>query len=91
MSFLAQERNRMSSALSHENEAFVQQEIARGTYRDRAEVVNVGLDLLRQRKEVTDRLANGRRQLDVGEYTDFDVPGLRDFFADLKRRAKVKA
>jgi Arc/MetJ-type ribon-helix-helix transcriptional regulator len=91
MFFLAQERNRMSSAPSHENEAIVQEEIARGTYRDRAEVVNAGLDLHRQRRELTDRLANSRRQLDAGEYTDFDGPGLRELFADLKRRAKANA
>jgi Arc/MetJ-type ribon-helix-helix transcriptional regulator len=81
----------MQSSISHENELFVQQEIADGAYQDRFEVLNAAVDLLRQQKQLVARLKESRRQLDSGEYTEFDGPGLRELFDDLKQRARAKA
>jgi Arc/MetJ-type ribon-helix-helix transcriptional regulator len=81
----------MQPTISPENEQFVQQEIANGTFYDRGEALNAGLELLRQRKELRARLDRSRRQLDSGAYTDYDGPGLRELFNDLKRRVEAKA
>lgn len=80
----------MSAQLTFENEQFIQQEIAAGRYRSADEVMNAGLDLLRMEK-LRARLAESRRQLDEGEYTEYDEEGLRKRFDELKERARLRA
>lgn len=77
----------MATDISRENEDFIEQEIASGRYRDRAEALDAGIALLRQQKSFTDRLANSRRQLDEGECAELNSAGLRRLFDDLKDRA----
>jgi putative addiction module CopG family antidote len=74
----------MNAQLTSENEQFVQQEIAAGRYGSADEVMNAGLDLLRM-EALRARLAESRRQLDEGEYTEYDEEGLRKRFEELKR------
>jgi Arc/MetJ-type ribon-helix-helix transcriptional regulator len=78
----------MTSAISPENERFIEGEISEGAYQDRGEALNAGIRLLRARKELVGRLAESRRQLDAGEYMELDAPGLREFFGDLKTRVR---
>lgn len=78
----------MSSAISPENERFIEQAISEGVFEDRGEALNAGIELLRARKELTTRLAESRRQLDAGEYREYDGSGLRDLFEGLKSRAR---
>ena len=77
----------MAGDLSHETESFIQSEIAVGTYRDRTDAIEAGVQLLRRRKELLDRLAESRRQLDEGEYVEFDDEGLSRYFEELTVRA----
>ena len=77
--------------LSHDSEFFIQQQIALGTYRGRADAIEAGVELLRQRKALVDRLDESRRQLDDGEYVEFDEQGLRRFFEGLRERAGKSA
>ena len=81
----------MASDLSQETEAFIQQQIALGAFRDRNDAIEAGLEMLRQRQALLDRLAESRRQLDEGEYVEFDEEGLRLFFEGLKERALRRA
>lgn len=81
----------MASDISQENEDFIEQEIARGRFRDRADALDAGIELLRQHQALTDRLAASRRQLDNGECTELDSAGLRQLFDDLKDRAQEHA
>jgi len=81
----------MAGDLSQETEAFIEQQIALGAYRDRTDAIEAGVELLRQRKALVDRLAESRRQLDEGEYVEFDEEGLRQFFEGLKERATKRA
>jgi putative addiction module CopG family antidote len=74
----------MNAQLTSENEQFVQQEIAAGRYGTADDVINAGLDLLRM-ESLRARLAESRRQLDEGEYTEYDEEGLRKRFEELKR------
>lgn len=79
----------MSDQISSENEQFIQQEIAAGTFRSRDEVINAGVELLKQRQDLVNRLRDSRRQLDSGEFEEFDRAGLQELFDNLKRRARV--
>jgi Arc/MetJ-type ribon-helix-helix transcriptional regulator len=81
----------MAGDLSQETEAFIEQQIALGAFRDRNDAIEAGVELLRQRKALLDRLAESRRQLDEGEYVEFDEEGLRQFFEGLKERATKRA
>ena len=62
-------------SLTPENEQFVQQQLDMGIYAARKEVINAGLDVLRRRQSLKDRLARSAHQLETGEYTDFDQAG----------------
>jgi putative addiction module CopG family antidote len=75
-------------SLSSDFESFIQEEVAIGAYRDRAEVIQAGLDLLRKQKALLVQLDEGQRQLDNDEYVEFDRDGLRHFFEGLKERAR---
>ena len=79
----------MRDQVSPENEQFIQQEIAAGTFRSRDEVINAGVELLKQRQDLVNRLRDSRRQLDSGEFEEFDRAGLEELFDNLKRRAGV--
>jgi Arc/MetJ-type ribon-helix-helix transcriptional regulator len=81
----------MSTQLSNDSESFIQQQIQLGVYRDRADALEAGVELLRQHKALLDRLDEGRRQLDNGEYVEFDQDGLHEFFEGLKERARRRA
>jgi len=81
----------MSTELSNDSESFIQQQISIGIYRSRTDVIEAGVELLRQQKALLDRLDEGRRQLDQGEYVEFDREGLRQFFEGLKERARQQA
>jgi putative addiction module CopG family antidote len=66
----------MNAQLTLENEQFIQQEIAAGRYGTAAEVLNAGLEVLRQRQALLSRIDESRRQLDEGEFTRYDDEGL---------------
>jgi Arc/MetJ-type ribon-helix-helix transcriptional regulator len=81
----------MPSELSSDSESFIQKQIALGVFRSRIDAIEAGVELLRQHKSLLDRLDDGRRQLDEGEYVEFDQEGLRQFFEGLKQRAQRRA
>jgi Arc/MetJ-type ribon-helix-helix transcriptional regulator len=73
---------------SQANEAFIQQQVAVGTFRDRTDAIEAGVEMLRKRQALIDRLAESRRQLDQGEYFEFDDEGLEQLFEQLIARAE---
>lgn len=77
--------------LSNESESFIQHEVALGVYRDRTDAIEAGVEMLRKRRALLERLDEGRRQLDEGEYVEFDSDGLRQFFETLKERTRERA
>jgi len=78
----------MSSQISPENEQFIEKQIASGTFRTRSDVLDAGVELLRMRNELLGRIDEGRRQLDSGQYTEYDEQSLKRRFEDLKARAR---
>jgi Arc/MetJ-type ribon-helix-helix transcriptional regulator len=81
----------MASDLSPDTESFIQQEIAVGAFPSRQDALEAGVELLRKRKALLEKLDEGRRQLDAGEYVEFDEDGLRQFFEGLKERTRTRA
>jgi Arc/MetJ-type ribon-helix-helix transcriptional regulator len=76
------------SDLSPDIESFIQQEVAVGAYQSRNQAIEAGVELLRRRKALLDRLDESRRQLDEGEYEEYDDEGLRQLFDLLIERAE---
>jgi Arc/MetJ-type ribon-helix-helix transcriptional regulator len=79
----------MSHDLSHDSEAFIADAIARGAYRDRADVIDAGLAMLRRHESLLAWIDEGRRQLDEGEYVELDDEGLKELSERLKERARM--
>lgn len=81
----------MTPELSNVNEAYIAEAVARGAFRSRADVIEAGVEMLRKHEQLLARLDEGRRQLDEGEYIEFDEAGLKQFFEQLKERARHAA
>lgn len=76
----------MAADLTPENEKFIAEQVAQGTYESREDALDAGVELLRKHNQLVDRLTESRRQLDAGEYTDYDDESLTARFDELKRR-----
>lgn len=81
----------MATELSPQNERFIEQQIADGVFHNRAEALDASVELLKQRNQLVDRLKESRRQLDEGEFTEYDRPALRQLFETLKERPAMFA
>jgi len=79
----------MSNELSADSESFIAGEVELGAYPSRQDALEAGVALLKKRRELLEKLDEGQRQLDNGEYVDFDEEGLRQFFEGLKERARA--
>ena len=80
----------MPADLSPGTESFIQREIALGTFQSRKDALEAGVALLRTRRELMNRLAESRRQLDEGEYVEYDDDGIRQYFEQLILRSEGK-
>lgn len=81
----------MSTDLSAENEQYIAAVIARGDFRSRSEVLNMGIELLRRGDEFVTDIEAGSRQLKSGEYREYDRAGLRELFDRIKSEGRVDA
>ena len=75
--------------LTNENERFVDEELAEGTYRSRDELMNDALVQLRTYRNLMRRIEEGAQQLHDGRYLEVDEIGLKAFFDDLKTRGRA--
>ena len=80
----------MATDLSQDNERFIENQIANGSYGDRAEVLNDAVALLKQRQLILAKIDEGTRQLQDGEYSEYDDDSLRERFHQLKDRARQR-
>ena len=78
----------MGSEISRENEQFIEEQVASGTFRSRSEAMDAGVEVLRLRNELLNRVDEGRRQLDSGEYIEYDEDALKSRFEQLKARVR---
>jgi len=61
--------------------------VAGGVFASREEAVDAGVGLLRKREALVKQLEHSRRQLDEGEFTQYDDAGLAARFEVLKVKA----
>ena len=81
----------MNSDLSPAAEAFLTETVSLGDFSTRNDALEAAVDLLRQRQQLVATLKESRRQLDEGEYLEFDETGLKHYFDQLKNRARQAA
>jgi Arc/MetJ-type ribon-helix-helix transcriptional regulator len=67
--------------------SFLQAEVTRGAFRDRDDALNAAINLLKSRQELVRKIEEGYRQLEAGEFTDYDEQGLQRRFEELKARS----
>jgi Arc/MetJ-type ribon-helix-helix transcriptional regulator len=82
------EEQRMSTDLSNDSEAFLGETVSRGFFPSRTAAREAAVELLRERQDLLAQIDVGRRQLEEGEYLEFDQAGLKQFFEGLKQRAR---
>ena len=80
----------MSHEISQENEHFIQQVIEEGSYRDRAEVLDEAVELLKERRELLDHIDIGTQQLRNGECTEYNDETLRELFDEIQARGRER-
>ena len=73
----------MSDTLSPENEDFIQTAIRRGDYRDRGEVLDEAMELLRKRDELRRDIKQGIDELDRGDRIEGE-----EVFRELEDKAR---
>ena len=80
----------MSTDLSPENEQFLQQAIDCGTFHDRRQAPDRAVELLKRRQQLLEHIDEGTRQLQTGEYEEYDEEGLKKFFDDVQARGRKR-
>ena len=76
--------------LTEDNERFVSASLAEGLYGSREELLNDALQSLQQEHEWRRHAEEGTRQLQNGEYREFDDKSLAEYFEDVKRRGRER-
>lgn len=85
----------MTIELTNEQEQFIQQEIARGSYANEAALLADAVDLLRQRKawieEVQAGVKQGREDIAAGRYVEVNSPeDAQRLREEISRRAQER-
>jgi Arc/MetJ-type ribon-helix-helix transcriptional regulator len=78
----------MNISISPEQAAFLDQQVAGGAFVNPQEAVAAAIDLLQRRADTLERIDRGRRQLDGGEFTEYDEASLQARFDCLKDRVR---
>lgn len=82
----------MSITLPSELEEFVSERVASGEYSSAEAVVSAGIQLLKAQEEQRDQLRRdidaAIRQIENGEYFEYDDASLDAFFEELKQKAR---
>ncbi len=81
----------MSQPLSPENQAYIDGQVAGGVFASSDEAIDASVALLRKRDELVARLRESRRQLDEGEFTEYDDESLAARFDELKAKAAARS
>jgi Arc/MetJ-type ribon-helix-helix transcriptional regulator len=77
------EDSQMYADLSPDNAAFLERQVATGAFPSGGDALNAAVMLLRRRAEVLEKVQRGVKQLENGEYEEFDEEGLDRFFEEL--------
>jgi Arc/MetJ-type ribon-helix-helix transcriptional regulator len=72
----------MSNNLSSENERYIEHAVLAGIYRDRDEVLDKAVELLRRREQLLRDVNRGIEQLERGEGRPFDLGKIKTIVRD---------
>lgn len=73
----------MHADLTPDNAEFLENQVATGAFASGGEALNAAVRLLRFRAGVIEKVQRGMKQLDEGDYIEFDEQGLDQFFGEL--------
>jgi Arc/MetJ-type ribon-helix-helix transcriptional regulator len=68
----------MSTNLSPENEQYIKNAIAAGTYHDRGEALDIAVELLKKREQLIRDVNHGIEQLERGEGKVWDMDDINE-------------
>jgi len=77
----------MSAGISPQNEQFLQDAVARGTFGSREQALDAAVDMLREREEVIREVRKGVEELERGEGRPLDIEAVK---ADVRRRLQER-
>jgi hypothetical protein len=80
----------MAETLSPAAEAFIEEMINHGEHPDRLAVLEAAVSAYRQSLQHADEIAVGVRQLEAGQYTDYDEQTLKERFEQIKREGRER-
>jgi Arc/MetJ-type ribon-helix-helix transcriptional regulator len=66
----------MVAEISPAHEAFITDALARGLYKDRKELLQSAIELLRRKEEILDEVRKGLHELQTGDCLELDDAGL---------------
>jgi Arc/MetJ-type ribon-helix-helix transcriptional regulator len=67
----------MSTDISPENEQYLQEAVARGTFHSRGQALNAAVELLKQREQLIRDVGAGIEQLERGECGVLDIEDIK--------------
>jgi Arc/MetJ-type ribon-helix-helix transcriptional regulator len=73
----------MYADLTPENEAFLECLVVARDFPSRGDALNAAVNLLRRKTAIVEKIRRGLKQLDDGQYTEFDEAGLERYFVEL--------
>ncbi len=80
----------MSSNLSPENEAFLDNVVNSGVFPDRGQALDEAVLLLKKRLELLHHIDEGTAQLERGDYVEYDLDELREFCEEIKSEGRKR-
>ena len=78
----------MISDVAPSQEAFIADALARGLYKDRKELVQTAIELLRRRQEILDEVQLGLHELRTGDCLELDDAGLDALASEIGREGR---
>jgi Arc/MetJ-type ribon-helix-helix transcriptional regulator len=80
----------MVSDVSPVHEAFITNALARGLFKDRTELLNSAVELLRRKQEILDEVRMGLHELDKGDCLELDDAGLDALALEIAQEGRAE-
>jgi Arc/MetJ-type ribon-helix-helix transcriptional regulator len=80
----------MSTELSPENEEYLRQVVAAGSFPDRSHALDEAVGLLRSRQALLAHIDEGVEQLQRGDFVEHDQESLRRFFDEVQAQGRAR-
>jgi Arc/MetJ-type ribon-helix-helix transcriptional regulator len=81
----------MPVSLTRENECYLQSQVESGRFPSVDAAINAAVEQIREQSALKAIVDEAYRQLENGEYTDYDDDSLRARFDELKQRVRSRS